>query len=157
MLVFVAPCLDQSLNTPTSFAEGASRPEAARVFNLPLLYHDPSYPFCCLCYAKSPWSTSYEPHDSMTTFMFNGGLPPSPATSDDLAWDSSSSGLAFLSSQLVSHGFARPPGLVQPLSRLSREDLEPVSKCLRDLLEQRIVSSHRLYSATFHSQDLIVC
>jgi hypothetical protein len=73
-------------------------------------------------------------------WAFEGGLPPlSPSTSDSEEWGSSSSSLAFLSSQLVAHGFARPPGLVQPLHKLSPDELEPVLKCLRDLLEQRIV------------------
>lgn len=70
------------------------------------------------------------------------GLSPSPASSDDGAeWDSPSSSLAYLNSQLLAHGFIRPPGIVQPLSRLTPDELEPVMKCLRDLLEQRMVST----------------
>ena len=76
-------------------------------------------------------------------WAFEGGLPPpSQPTSDSGEWGGSSSSLAFLSSQLVAHGFARPPGLVQPLHKLGPDELEPVVKCLRDLLEQRIVRRH---------------
>ena len=78
-------------------------------------------------------------NSKLLRWAFEGGLPPSsPSTSDSEEWDFSSS-LAFLSSQLVAHGFARPPGLVQPLHKLGPDELEPVVKCLRDLLEQRIV------------------
>ena len=51
----------------------------------------------------------------------------------------SSSTLAFVSSQLVAHGFVRPPGLVGPLASLGTKDQEIVIKCLMSLLDQRLV------------------
>jgi len=46
--------------------------------------------------------------------------------------------LQYVNSQLVSHGFARAPGL--SLDGLSHADTERVVKCLLGMLSQRIVS-----------------
>lgn len=88
-------------------------------------------------------------------WAFKEGLPPlSPFTSDSEEWGSSSSSLAFLSSQLVAHGFARPPGLAQPLHKLDPDELEPVLKCLRDLLAQRIVRLFPVATGACHLANL---
>lgn len=51
----------------------------------------------------------------------------------------SSSTLAFVSAQLVAHGFVRPPGVIGPLGSLGTKDQETVTKCLLSLLDQRLV------------------
>ncbi|KAF8329372.1 Afadin and alpha-actinin-binding-domain-containing protein [Cantharellus anzutake] len=63
-------------------------------------------------------------------------VPSSPESS-------SSSTLAFVSAQLIAHGFARPPGLLGPLVGLSSKDQELVTKCFVSLLDQRISDMER--------------
>lgn len=62
--------------------------------------------------------------------------------------------VTFLSSQLVAHGFARPPGLVEPLARLGADDQDAVVRCLRSLLEQRVVSLQTLWTDVV---DILTC
>ena len=61
-------------------------------------------------------------------------LSPSSSSS----FTSSSSTIQYINSQLISHGFAVPPGL--SLDGLSTPDAENVTKCLLSMLSQRVVS-----------------
>ncbi|KAF8317184.1 hypothetical protein DL93DRAFT_2077414 [Clavulina sp. PMI_390] len=87
-----------------------------------------------------------------------GGSPQSNAlsssTTESDVLTSASSELSFINSQLVAHGFIRPPGLVQPLARLPSKDLELVVQCLRDLLEQRITDMERIEELTSRFRSL---
>ena len=76
------------------------------------------------------------PGPKLVRWAFNTSLTsPTPSSPER----TSSSTLSFVSSQLVAHGFARPPGLVGSLSQLPTKDQDVVVRCLMGLLEQRIV------------------
>jgi hypothetical protein len=68
---------------------------------------------------------------------------PSPAlslsdtSSTSTSSITSTSSLQYINAQLVSHGFALPPGL--SLDGLSTADAEGVTKCLLSMLGQRVV------------------
>ena len=65
-------------------------------------------------------------------------LSDSLSHSSSSSFTSSSSTIQYINSQLISHGFAVPPGLL--LEGLSTADVENVTKCLLSMLSQRVVS-----------------
>ena len=67
----------------------------------------------------------------------------SQSSSSPSSFTSSSSTIQYINSQLISHGFAVPPGL--SLDGLSTGDAENVTKCLLSMLSQRVVSVVVLY------------
>src|SRR6266436_3749944 len=66
-------------------------------------------------------------------------LSPLSDQSSSSSFTSSSSAIQYINSQLISHGFAVPPGL--SLDGLSATDAESVTKCLLSMLSQRVVST----------------
>ncbi|KAF9517143.1 hypothetical protein BS47DRAFT_572137 [Hydnum rufescens UP504] len=85
------------------------------------------------------------PGPKLVRWAFNASLSsPTPSSPER----TSSSTLSFVSSQLVAHGFVRPPGLVGPLSQLQTKDQDVVVKCLMSLLEQRITDMERTEELT---------
>lgn len=64
-------------------------------------------------------------------------------SSSSSSFTSSSSTIQYINSQLISHGFAVPPGL--SLDGLSTADAENVTKCLLSMLSQRVVSLVVIY------------
>ena len=64
---------------------------------------------------------------------------PSPLSdSSSSSSFTSSSTIQYINAQLISHGFAIPPGL--SLDGLSTADAENVTKCMLSMLSQRVVS-----------------
>jgi hypothetical protein len=79
--------------------------------------------------------------------------PLSDSLSQSSSFTSSSSTIQYINSQLISHGFAVPPGL--SLDGLSTADAENVTKCVLSMLSQRVVSVVVFYCWVAAKQVLV--
>lgn len=77
---------------------------------------------------KVRWA--FDQHDIANSFASDGTSPSTTSESN------STSTIAFVNNQLISHGFVRAPGL--PLESLSAKDQDTAAKCLMGMLGQRM-------------------